>query len=322
MTMTSTTNGNGNDDLAPSDAQMESILQELMDRRDADRKYRDMESILRRLDVLEQRVATGDTPPQAMRVVMTPEVAAKLRAPFTADQIRYKPTTWCKKCSNAPAKCCNETGHHKIECQKCRAKSITSAHACIAFVGHAEVESRLLEVDPNWGWKPLVKDERGFPALDASGNLWIILTVAGKGVLGVGDCKGDMVTGWKPLIGDALKNAAYRGFGVAIGLWGAAERADEEAEVLAATSEPAQPIARVSKKMLADIATLRAELGIASPASDLVVLKAASDTVGATIRDLEDLTPRQGAAVIESMRKRRDQLAAKAAEQATAGADA
>lgn len=275
-----------------------------------------MEYLEARLQYLEERVARQATEgPAPMKVVMTPEVAAKLRAPFTPDQIRYKPNSWCKACSNAPRKVCGE--HRKVRCPKCKT-NVTDAHICIAFVGHAEVESRLLEVDPNWGWKPAVVDERGFPVLDSQGNLWINLTVAGKTVLGVGDCKGEQVTGWKPVIGDAIKNAAYRGFGIAIDLWGVAEKATEEAEALAATSEPAPVVRRISAKALREIATLREALGLATPAAEPTILRIVSSMVGAEVASLEDLTPAQGAAVIASMTKKRDELAATTAGQAAA----
>jgi hypothetical protein len=81
------------------------------------------------------------------------------------------------------------------------------------FVGHAAVTDRLLTVDPAWTWEPLAIDERGLPALDKEGNLWIRLTIDGVTRLGVGDGRTA-----KERIGDALRNAAMR-FGVALSLW-------------------------------------------------------------------------------------------------------
>ena len=83
----------------------------------------------------------------------------------------------------------------------------------IDYVGHAAVTDRLLTVDPEWSWEPLALDERGLPALDGSGNLWIKLTICGVTRLGVGDGKSA-----KEAIGDAIRNAAMR-FGVALDLW-------------------------------------------------------------------------------------------------------
>jgi hypothetical protein len=81
------------------------------------------------------------------------------------------------------------------------------------YVGHAATTDRLLQVDPTWSWEPLALDERGLPALDGGGNLWIRLTVAGVTRIGVGDGKSA-----KECIGDAIRNAAMR-FGVALDLW-------------------------------------------------------------------------------------------------------
>lgn len=81
------------------------------------------------------------------------------------------------------------------------------------FVGHAAVTDRLLNVDPTWSWEPLALDERGLPAYDEKGGLWIKLTVLGVTRLGYGDGPNA-----KERIGDALRNAAMR-FGVALDLW-------------------------------------------------------------------------------------------------------
>jgi hypothetical protein len=81
------------------------------------------------------------------------------------------------------------------------------------FVGHAAVTDRLLSVDTEWTWEPVVVDERGAPALDREGNLWIRLTVCGVTRYGVGDG-----ASMKVRVGDAIRNAAMR-FGVALSLW-------------------------------------------------------------------------------------------------------
>ncbi len=88
------------------------------------------------------------------------------------------------------------------------------------YVGHAAVTQRLLEVDPEWTWRPMCVDEMtGKVQLDDNGGLWIWLTVAGVTRPGYGDGgnskSGDAV---KVAIGDALRNAAMR-FGVALDLW-------------------------------------------------------------------------------------------------------
>ena len=89
----------------------------------------------------------------------------------------------------------------------------------LAYVGHAALTDRLLTADPTWTWEPLALDERGLPALDDSGGLWIRLTVCGITRIGYGDAGqkkgGDAM---KERIGDALRNAAMR-FGAALELW-------------------------------------------------------------------------------------------------------
>lgn len=109
----------------------------------------------------------------------------KLRVPFPANQISYLPKGGVK----------------------------------LAYVGHAALTDRLLDVDPAWTWEPLALDDRGLPALDDVGGLWIKLTVCGVTRLGYGDAGqkkgGDAM---KERIGDALRNAAMR-FGAALELW-------------------------------------------------------------------------------------------------------
>lgn len=124
------------------------------------------------------------------------EQLKQLRAPFPANQISYLPKGGVK----------------------------------LAYVGHAALTDRLLDVDPAWSWEPLALDERGLPALDEVGGLWIRLTVCGVTRLGYGDAGqkkgGDAM---KERIGDALRNAAMR-FGAALDLWHKGElHAHEEA---------------------------------------------------------------------------------------------
>lgn len=87
------------------------------------------------------------------------------------------------------------------------------------FVGHAHITARLLDVDPLWYWSPLALDQRGLPAFDEHGGLWIKLIVCGHTRLGYGDAGGKKgPNAVKEAIGDALRNAAMR-FGVALELW-------------------------------------------------------------------------------------------------------
>jgi hypothetical protein len=102
------------------------------------------------------------------------------------------------------------------------------------YVGHAAVVDRLLAVDPQWSWEPFAVDERGLPALDSKGNLWIRMTVCGVTRIGVGDGPNA-----KQVVSDALRNAAMR-FGVALDLWSKEElESVHSEEVFKATEPPA-----------------------------------------------------------------------------------
>jgi hypothetical protein len=113
------------------------------------------------------------------------EALQKLRAPFDDNQISYLPKGGAK----------------------------------LAYVGHAALTDRLLQVDPLWVWEPAGVDAFGLPMLDESGGLWIKLTVCGVTRWGYGDAGqkkgGDAM---KERIGDALRNAGMR-FGAALDLW-------------------------------------------------------------------------------------------------------
>jgi hypothetical protein len=89
----------------------------------------------------------------------------------------------------------------------------------LAYVGHAALTDRLLDVDPSWTWEPLALGSDGLPQHDAHGGLWIKLTICGVTRLGYGDA-GDKkgCNAEKERIGDALRNAAMR-FGAALDLW-------------------------------------------------------------------------------------------------------
>lgn len=128
-----------------------------------------------------------------------------LRAPFPDNQISKLPKPVRK---DAPKGKCNECGGWH---------GLPAVH--LDYVGHAALTARLLDADPAWLWEPVAFDERGLPALDANGGMWIRLTVCGVTRLGYGDAQGK--TGpdaMKERIGDALRNAAMR-FGAALDLW-------------------------------------------------------------------------------------------------------
>ena len=89
----------------------------------------------------------------------------------------------------------------------------------LAYVGHAALTDRLLDVDPMWAWEPMALTSDGLPFFDSLGGLWIRLTVLGVSRIGYGHAGikegGDSI---KEVIGDALRNAAMR-FGAALELW-------------------------------------------------------------------------------------------------------
>lgn len=136
-----------------------------------------------------------------------------LRKPFEPHQISKLPkptkaqTEEVKNNFKAGIRCdiCGQWHHPKV------------VH--LDYVGHAALTDRLLDVDLGWSWEPMATDEKGLPAIDKDGGLWIKLTICGVTRLGYGDAQGK--TGgdaMKERIGDALRNAAMR-FGAALELW-------------------------------------------------------------------------------------------------------
>lgn len=147
----------------------------------------------------------------------------KLRVPFEPHQISKLPKPYKK---DSPKGQCRECGGYH---------GLPAMH--LDYVGHAALTDRLLDVDPGWTWEPLALDERGLPALDRDGGLWIKLTVCGVTRLGYGDADGK--TGGnaqKERIGDALRNAAMR-FGAALDLWHKGELHRDDAEPEGETSQ-------------------------------------------------------------------------------------
>ncbi|HLT18676.1 MAG TPA: 5'-3' exonuclease H3TH domain-containing protein [Thermomicrobiales bacterium] len=101
------------------------------------------------------------------------------------------------------------------------------------YVGHAATTDRLLDADPGWTWEPAALSSEGLPLFDASGGLWIRLTVCGVTRLGYGHAEKkayqDVGAREKEVIGDALRNAAMR-FGLALDLWHKGDLHKDEGE--------------------------------------------------------------------------------------------
>lgn len=162
--------------------------------------------------------------------VMTPEIAAILRGPFDPRVIGKLPRVSCRDCAEVTKANRRKTAcprHQMVRCEQCH-NWITSGHMHLDYVGHAETTDRLLQADPGWTWEPVAFGADGLPLLDRHNGLWIRLTVAGVTRLGYGHPDGkDGPDAIKEAIGDAIRNAAMR-FGVALDLWGATFKGDDD----------------------------------------------------------------------------------------------
>lgn len=119
-------------------------------------------------------------------------------------------------------------------------QKLDAGYAKLDYVSHAWVTKRLLEIDPEWTWKPVAFDESGLPKFDENGGLWIELTVCGVTRYGYGEPQGrDKFDLKKGAIGNALRNAAMR-FGVALDLW-AKESASSGTKSFADSYAPKEP---------------------------------------------------------------------------------
>lgn len=138
---------------------------------------------------------------------------AALRVPFETHHISMKPQPTKQQTDEV-----KQDFHKGIRCEVCGGWHHPKV-VHLAYVGHAALTHRLLDVDPMWSWEPLACDSGGLPAIDKDGGLWIYLTVFGVRRLGYGDA-GDKTgpNAMKERIGDALRNAGMR-FGMALDLW-------------------------------------------------------------------------------------------------------
>jgi hypothetical protein len=246
---------------------------------------------------------------------MNPEQAKALRVPFPPEVIGQLPRIFCKACSEANKQGGGTCGqHNKSRCATCK-NNITSAHLHLSYVGHAEVTDRFLQVDTDWTWEPLASDADGLPKFDASGGLWIKLTIGGVTRLGYGDAAGkrgsDAV---KETIGDALRNAGLR-FGVAIDLWGATFKGTDNAESdtgethgrdSEGTWESAQPAAAPAKPTREQIVE-RGHQAI-KVATDAGTLTALRDRVN-TFKALGEITPEDAVAMLAAIDGREAEFA-------------
>jgi len=139
-----------------------------------------------------------------------------LREPIPARNIGKKPRVYCWDCNWASEQEASATcqQHAAVWCGTCRS-TVSNAHDHDDYVGHAEVTDRFLDVDPTWNWRPMAFDERGLPALDDDGGMWMYVSIGGM----ERPAYGKPGIGGKPeLISNGLKNGGIR-FGVALDLW-------------------------------------------------------------------------------------------------------
>lgn len=142
-------------------------------------------------------------------------VLSKLREPFKPEQVDKLPKQVSRDDKDKGK--CVPGSKYSADGSHCNGYHARSVH--LDYVGHAQVTARLLDVDPSWSWEPFAIDDRGLPALDSNGGLWIRLEVGGMTRIGYGDSQGKSgPNAVKEAIGDALRNAAMR-FGVALDLW-------------------------------------------------------------------------------------------------------
>lgn len=176
-----------------------------------------------------QLIAELETAP--VRRTSAAAALSALRAPFPENAIGKLPRSTCRACSKSERKRCDD--HDWISnCQVCHGRH-SSATMHIDYVGHADVTDRLLQVDPEWTWRPFTVEEiQGIPPTLRDG-LWIMLTVCGITRPGFGDTENGK--GPKEAIGDALRNASMR-FGVALDLWAKGDR--EWAHTIVDDSDP------------------------------------------------------------------------------------
>jgi hypothetical protein len=130
------------------------------------------------------------------------------------------------------------------------------------FVGHAEINRILIDIDPMWSWEPCGWDN-GRPAIhEANGMavMWGKLTILDKTMLGVGSVRSDKPDLDKELIGDFLRNASMR-FGICLSLWSKSEWDDKSAvagkphagkAVASTVIDDTQPLTKTQVKQFVD----------------------------------------------------------------------
>lgn len=212
---------------------------------------------------------------------VTPEQAAALREPFKPAQIDVIP----------------------------------KGGVSLSYVGHANTTARLLNVDPEWTWRPFTAAELlDLPEFLRGLGLWIHLTVCGVTRPGFGDpgnSKGGNAV--KEAIGDAIRNAAMR-FGVALDLWAKGDT-EHSALVRDTTEVDKSKVSRskghdtdtrwatpdmITREQVKAIYTLAKERGAVD--KDKIKQAAAVVLNLQEIKSMNDLTRAQASTVINSLK--------------------
>ena len=121
------------------------------------------------------------------------------------------------------------------------------------FVGHADTQKALSEIDPTWSMEPVAFDEFGLPAFRVENGMahmaaW--MTVLGVRRLGVGSVQASKPDLYKELLSDTLRNCAMR-HNVYLSLWTKSEWDDVSYTSSTPAPKPA-PVAKVEPAKPAD----------------------------------------------------------------------
>jgi hypothetical protein len=111
------------------------------------------------------------------------------------------------------------------------------------FVGHADTQKALSEIDPTWTMEPVAFDEFGLPAFRVENGMahmaaW--MTLLGVRRLGVGSVQASKPDLYKELLSDSLRNCAMR-HNVYLALWSKSEWED-------VSHSPSAPIVKPAPK--------------------------------------------------------------------------
>jgi hypothetical protein len=116
------------------------------------------------------------------------------------------------------------------------------------FVGHADTQKALSEIDPTWSMEPVAFDEFGLPAFRVENGMahmaaW--MTVLGVRRLGVGSVQASKPDLYKELLSDTLRNCAMR-HNVYLSLWTKSEWDDVQYTTSTPLAKPAIPLKDMS----------------------------------------------------------------------------